>query len=235
MGVGFWARTWHWGDLISDVSFHDLAVMGVNQERDDLKDVMERSSRRVHEAAFRALRDFPDDLPCQVMEKAPNGGIGVVKSDYFNERAQEHRKAAGYDRDSFPPQVMKFMPGHGGSDAYLEAILEAFTQRDDELCFDWSDDLNPFAVPRYARDSLPNVWQYVANPRVRSFRDVRVGSIGQHRTGTAMRVPDGETAARQIRDHLKNLNAAFSLSYPDLPEGYEVYSIPAVLSVEQDI
>lgn len=228
VGVGVWAKTWHWGDMINDVCFHAHVPIAETETREDLIWAMAKAGDLVHEASFRARKAFPDTIPCQVPGLNPDGTIKIVLASYNTEKAREHRLDKGYDQTHFPPQDADLLPRREGGEAYLDTILALLSERAREtgLRFDWQDDLNPYAEPRYARDPRPEVWQYVANPRIRSFAQTRVSAAGQHKLGLAERCPDGVAAARAAEQHIRTRQAQFTQMAPDLPCGYEIWPEP---------
>lgn len=174
----------------------------------------------------RALREYPDRIPCQVPGRTEEGGIKLAFNDYADRQAREHRDRNGYDRTAFPPIDETLLPRVDGGDAYLDTVcrIVADHRSGDGLWLDWEDGVNPYAEPRYARDSLPSVWQYVTMPRVRRFGEERVSAAGQNKLGLACRTPDGADAARTAEEHVKGICAAFEAAAPLMPKGYAYLS-----------
>lgn len=223
IGVGLWARTWHWGDCIADVCFHAHQIIGGDEGPEDVAAAIRSVSDQVTEVAGRALREYPDRIPCQVPGRTEEGGIKLAFNDYADRQAREHRDRNGYDRTAFPPIDESLLPRAGGGDAYLDTVcrIVADHRAGDGVWLDWEDGVNPYAEPRYARDRMPSVWQYVTMPRVRRFGKERGSAAGQHKMGISCRTPDGADAARTAEEHVSGLCAAFEAAAPLMPEGYE--------------
>lgn len=140
IGVGVWARTWHWGDMINDVCFHAHVPIADSETREDVVQAISKAGFLVHEVAIRAREEFPDTVPCQLPEFNSDGTIKIVLSSYETEKAQEHLLAKGYDRTHFPPQNADLLPRREGGEAYLNTILTLLSERACEtgLSFDES-------------------------------------------------------------------------------------------------
>ena len=223
VGVGFWAKTWHWGDLINETCFHEHVLIADHTSAECVAETFAKAVASVAEVVRRAQAEFPDRVPCQILGRTEDGRLLIAFAEHSDEMARQHRAKTGYDRSAFPPNLPGNLPVPEGGVGYLSAIsaLAVRGQGDGDLLFDWCDCLTPYAEPRYARDPRPEVWQYEASPRIRSFRGARVSAVGQHNLTVNRVRPDGAAAAETAEGMIADVAARFAASAPDFPEGYE--------------
>lgn len=223
IGIGFWARTWCWGDMISDVCFHGHQIVEEPRHASHMEQAIVKACDKVYEVALRAREEFQDRVPCQFMGLDELGRIRVVFDEHNHRSADKHRREKGYDRSSFSPIVESNMPKAEGGETYQKNLISALSgnEMSDTLRFEWRDDLNSYAEPVYIRDVRPSVWQYVVNPRVIRAGEVRVRASDYKQAMMSVLRPDGNDAGRLINERTKTLNELFSSA--ELPAGYDVW------------
>lgn len=222
-GVGIWAKSFYWGDLIAETCFHEHVKLSLSDDASAYEAAIHKAMASVFETVQRARREFPDRVPCQVPDRLPDGRIGIVFSSYTDAREREGRERLGYDASHFPPIDWALLPKESGGESYAREVaqLSHLGLTDGDLEVDWEDFLNPYAEPRYVRDTRPKVWQYQASPRVRKFRDRQISAVGQPQASVG--APNGVGASHCARDMMRRIRNGFSASA--LPEGYKFYEV----------
>lgn len=225
MGIGFWATTNYWGDLLERVCFHAHEPVADKTSTTNLIETMHKTADRVKNAVIEAKERFPDQIPCQLADRNPDGSIKIVVSEYSDRVARLHREERGYDRSSFAPHEPNNMPRPHGGGSYENAIASIMVNHlaGSEMHLEWSDYLNSYAEPIYLRDTRAPVWQYEARPRVISFDGKRVSAVVNQQRGTVCRRPDGLIAAYGSTNFVKGLAMDFRAARPGLPAGYTAW------------
>jgi hypothetical protein len=147
---GLWGRTWYWNGLISDVCFHDHAIIDLREEEHCIAQI-----RQVHERVLdvfqRGLQDFPDSIPCLSHEERPDGRLGLVESEWNTKNARE------YARKFYPTENIPLgaeVPA--SNEALLRAQLENARNR-----FNVEDSLDTYTGRvRYIGDCQNRDWQF---------------------------------------------------------------------------
>lgn len=161
VSAGCWARTMHWAGGIAEVCLHEHAIFDPASPEAParLMDLI----RRLDRLCAKAERDFPDTVPCQLMEREEDGLLRLAQNE------MQTRHLSDQERDLTPSENIP--PGvETGPDAHLFALLIA--ARDG---LEAEDALNPhFGRSRYARDCEDRDWGYKLRLAVREANGVKV-------------------------------------------------------------
>jgi hypothetical protein len=161
VSAGFWARTMHWAGGIAEVCLHehaifDLAAPDAVSRLTDLIDLVDRLCRR-------SQREFPDTVPCQLMERGEDGLL-VLAVNTFQTGHLIPQNRNLHPSEAIPPGV------ETGPDAHLLALLIAARNG-----LEVEDSLNPhFGWSRYARDCENRDWGYKLRFAVREANGIKV-------------------------------------------------------------
>lgn len=163
---GLWAKSWYWQGWISEVSFHDHAIIDL-RDRADCHRQIERCHHRVLEVVERGLREFPDSIPCLSHQKRDDGMLGLVESSWAMQNLE------GRERDNYPTELLPEgleeaeLPPRPRQEGYIEAQLV-----NADLGLHVEDQLNTYTGrARYARDCKDRNWHYVQRVAVRKSAD----------------------------------------------------------------
>lgn len=161
VAAGCWARRMHWAGGIAEVCLHEHAIFdpGAPDAASRLRDLIDRVDRLCE----RAEREFPDTVPCQLMERGEDGLLRLAVNTF------QTKHLVTQNRDLAPSETIP--PGvEAGPDAHLFALLLA--ARDG---LEAEDSLNPhFGRSRYARDCENRDWGYRLRLAVREANGVKV-------------------------------------------------------------
>lgn len=161
VAAGCWARRMHWAGGIAEVCLHEHAIFdpGAPDAASRLRDLIDRVDR----LCARAEREFPDTVPCQLMERGEDGLLRLAVNTF------QTKHLVTQNRDLAPSEAIP--PGvEAGPDAHLFALLIA--ARDG---LEAEDSLNPhFGRTRYARDCENRDWGYKLRLAVREANGVKV-------------------------------------------------------------
>lgn len=161
VAAGCWARRMHWAGGIAEVCLHEHAIFdpGAPDAASRLRDLIDRVDR----LCARAEREFPDTVPCQLMERGEDGLLRLAVNTF------QTKHLVTQNRDLAPSETIP--PGvEAGPDAHLFALLIA--ARDG---LEAEDSLNPhFGRSRYARDCENRDWGYRLRLAVREANGVKV-------------------------------------------------------------
>lgn len=220
LSVGLWAHTWRWQSRISEVSIHAHGVVDPCPEQ--LKEAFSALADRVSEACERAMRDFPDCVPCQAMEPLADGRIALTQDSWST------RHFALSQVRNFLPDELEVPRTETGAYADVVAALALIEGTDFE------DSINPYARPGYVGDEGPRSWQFEAYQRVFSRNDIRIKSKRQRiRTDVldeAVIAAVTDVGCRAILKHFDDHapgGPRFGETANGLPPGHEVWPPPA--------
>ena len=161
VSAGFWARRMLWASGIAEVCLHEHTVLDPTspEAASRLLDLIDRVGR----LCAKAEREFPETVPCQLMERGPDGLLQLA------ENAFQTRHLRDQPRDLIPSENIPDRV-EMGLDAHLFALLIA-SQDGLEV----EDFLNPhFGRSRYARDCQDRDWGYKLRLAVREAGGVKV-------------------------------------------------------------
>jgi hypothetical protein len=161
VAAGCWARTMHWAGGIAEVCLHEHAIFDPASPEAParLADLI----RRLDRLCLKAERDFPDTVPCQLMERGEDGllrlAVNTFQTGHLTPQIRDLSPS-----EAIPPGV------EAGPDAHLLALLIA--ARDG---LETEDSLNPhFGRPRYVRDCENRDWGYKLRLTVRKENGIKV-------------------------------------------------------------
>lgn len=161
VSAGCWARRMHWAGGIAEVCLHEHAIFdpAAPDAPSRLRDLIDRVDR----LCAKAEREFPDTVPCQLMERGEDGLLRLAVNTF------QTGHLVTQNRDLTPSEAIP--PGvEAGPDAHLFALLLA--ARDG---LEAEDALNPhFGRSRYARDCRDRDWGYKLRLAVREANGVKV-------------------------------------------------------------
>jgi hypothetical protein len=161
VAAGCWARRMHWAGGIAEVCLHEHAIFdpASPDAASRLRDLIDRVDR----LCSKAEREFPDTVPCQLMERGEDGLLRLAVNTF------QTKHLIPQNRDLVPSEAIP--PGvEAGPDAHLFALLIA--ARDG---LEAEDSLNPhFGRSRYARDCENRDWGYKLRLAVREVNSVKI-------------------------------------------------------------
>jgi len=161
VAAGCWARTMHWAGGIAEVCLHEHTIFDPASPEAParLADLI----RRLDRLCLKAEREFPDTVPCQLMERGEDGLLCLAVNTF------QTGHLTPQNRDLSPSEAIP--PGvETGPDAHLLALLIA--ARDG---LETEDSLNPhFGRPRYVRDCENRDWGYKLRLTVRKTNGIKV-------------------------------------------------------------
>lgn len=160
--VGLWAKTWFWDGRISEVSLHAQSI--VSFSRGHVANEIERLSSILHEACFRARREYRDAVPLVDHDQSTSDRIALRENPEETRRLREAKRAF-YPTEAIPDGV-----GAHGTRAHENALADAAARG-----LDVSDRVDPyFGSGRMIRDCQERLWGYRARLAMRSWNGVRV-------------------------------------------------------------
>ena len=161
VSAGCWARRMHWAGGIAEVCLHEHAIFDpvAPDAASRLRDLIDRVDR----LCAKAEREFPDTVPCQLMERGEDGLLRLAVNTF------QTGHLTPQNRDLTPSEAIP--PGvETGPDAHLLALLIA--ARDG---LEAEDSVNPhFGRSRYARDCENRDWGYKLRLAIREANGVKV-------------------------------------------------------------
>lgn len=161
VSAGCWARRMHWAGGIAEVCLHEHAIFDpvAPDAASRLRDLIDRVDR----LCAKAEREFPDTVPCQLMERGEDGLLRLAVNTF------QTGHLTPQNRDLTPSEAIP--PGvETGPDAHLFALLIA--ARDG---LEAEDSVNPhFGRSRYARDCENRDWGYKLRLAIREANGVKV-------------------------------------------------------------
>ena len=161
VSAGCWARRMHWAGGIAEVCLHEHAIFDpvAPDAASRLRDLLDRVDR----LCAKAEREFPDTVPCQLMERGEDGLLRLAVNTF------QTGHLTPQNRDLTPSEAIP--PGvETGPDAHLFALLIA--ARDG---LEAEDSVNPhFGRSRYARDCENRDWGYKLRLAIREANGVKV-------------------------------------------------------------
>jgi hypothetical protein len=151
----------HWGGGIAEVCLHEHAIFDPASRDAPVR--LRKVIDRVDRLCAKAERDFPDTVPCQLMERGEDGLL-VLSVNTFQTGHLIPQKRDLHPSEAIPPGV------ETGPDAHLLALLIAARGG-----LEAEDSLNPhFGRSRYARDCENRDWGYKLRLAVREANGVKV-------------------------------------------------------------
>ena len=161
VSAGCWARTWHWAGGIAEVCLHEHAIFDPASPEAPAR--LGQLIGRVDRLCAKAERDFPEAVPCQLMERGEDGLLLLAENDFQTRHLRDQR------RDLFPSE--NILDGvEAGPDAHLFALRVGAQDR-----LEVEDSLNPyFGRTRFARDCENRDWGYKLRLAVREFGGEKV-------------------------------------------------------------
>lgn len=175
VAAGCWARTMHWSGGIAEVCLHEHAIFDPASPEAParLRDLIDR----VDELCRKAEREFPDTVPCQVVERGEDGLLRLAVNTFQTKHLLDQNRTLT-PSETIPVGV------ETGPDAHLLGLLAAAR---DGLHVE--DALNPhFGAPRYVRDCENRKWGYRLRLAVREANGVKV-SFGPSEFTTRLLAP----------------------------------------------
>lgn len=161
VAAGCWARTMHWAGGIAEVCLHEHAIF--NPDSPEAPARLIDLIRRVDRLCRKAEREFPDTVPCQLMERDEDGLLRLAESEMLTRHLRDQRLDLT-PSENIPQGV------EAGPDAHVMAILAAAR---DGLHVE--DSINPYFGPsRYSRDCENRNWGYRLRLAVREVNGVKV-------------------------------------------------------------
>lgn len=161
VSAGCWARRMHWSGGIAEVCLHEHGILDPSSPEAvaRLRELIDRVDR----LCAKAEREFPDTVPCQLMERVEDGLLRLAVNTF------QTKHLVTQNRDLTPSEAIP--PGmETGPDAHLFALLIA---AQDGL--EVEDSLNPhFGRSRYARDCENRDWGYKLRLAVREAAGTKV-------------------------------------------------------------
>jgi len=161
VSAGCWARRMHWSGGIAEVCLHEHGILDPSSPEAvaRLRELIDRVDR----LCAKAEREFPDTVPCQLMERAEDGLLRLAVNTF------QTKHLITQNRDLTPSEAIP--PGvETGPDAHLFALLIAAQEG-----LEAEDALNPhFGRSRYARDCRDRDWGYKLRLVVRESSGVKV-------------------------------------------------------------
>jgi hypothetical protein len=151
----------HWAGGIAEVCLHEHAIFDPASPEASVR--LGDLIRRLDRLCLKAELDFPDSVPCQLMERGEDGLLRLAVNTF------QTTHLLGQIRTLTPSEAIP--PGvEAGPDAHLQALLIAAREG-----MEAEDSVNPhFGRSRYVRDCENRDWGYKLRLTVREVDGVRV-------------------------------------------------------------
>lgn len=161
LAAGCWARTMHWAGGIGEVCLHEHAIL--DPAAPDAPAKLGDLVSRIDRLCAKAERDFPDTVPCQTLERGPDGLLGLAENE------TQTRLLRDQPRDLTPSEAIP-VGVEAGPDLHLFAQLISA-----RAGLETEDSVNPFfGRPRFVRDCEKRTWGYRFRLAVREVNGIRI-------------------------------------------------------------
>ena len=215
--VGLWARTMYWHGYISDICLHQHEIIDL-RDRAGAAEKIRTVHDRTLELCTRALREFPDTIPCQMPEHLPDGRTVLVTSTWDTERrkgwSEEH-----IPTEDLPPGLEASIPGE---DPVLEAFLDLAP-----LPLHLEDQLNTYhgrGRGRFVTDCKNRDWTHVMRHALHESQGIGIAFKPKTFTSPLL---DARSVAMMIRSSAEALIRLFEDHAPGGPlAGSTVNGLP---------